>query len=70
MGQGYQTRENGRWRLTGARRLAQNRNWKIYLLRGWYALAKMYGLVHIQKAVHYELAELDAAPHSKRDNSK
>lgn len=62
----YQTRANGRWRLTGPRRRAQGRNWKIYLLRGWYALAKIYDPTHIQRAVHYELADLDAEPQAKR----
>lgn len=38
---------------------------EIYLLRGWYSLAKLYELEHIKKAVHYELAELEAEPTAK-----
>lgn len=62
---GYPTRENGRWRFTAPRRHATARNWKIYLLRGWFALAKLYELNHIMRAVHYELAELEAEPQAK-----
>lgn len=70
MRKGYPTRANGKWRFTAARRQATSRNWKIYLLRGWYALAKLYELEHIKKAVHYELAELEAEPDSKNSTSK
>lgn len=66
MRKGYPTRQNGRWRFTGACRVALNRNWKIYMLRGMFAIAQNYGFGHVCKAVHYELAELSAEPAAKR----
>ena len=48
------------WRMTAKRREAQHRNWKIYLLRGWKALAKIYGLRTVSRAIDYELEKLGA----------
>ncbi len=54
-----QTRHSG-WRLTAARREAQHRNWKIYLLRGWLALSKLYNFRIVARAIDVELDKLGA----------
>src|SRR5438874_536265 len=45
-----QTRGHG-WRMTAARREAQHRNWKIYLLRGGLALSKLYNFRIVVRAI-------------------
>lgn len=44
------------WRHTAARRAAQKNNWKIYILRGWLALSKIYNFRRLEHAIHEEIA--------------
>jgi len=48
------------WRMTAARREAQHRNWKIYLLRGWKALSRLYNFRIVVRAIDVELDKLGA----------
>lgn len=46
------------WIMTRARRKALENNWKIYILRGWVALCKIYGFYAIRHVIEQQIAEL------------
>jgi len=48
--------------MTAARREATTRNWKLYLLRGWYVLAQIYDLKYVRRACAVEIERLGGKP--------